>query len=928
MKKFIIILILVLFSITGNLFSQKDETNLVSDKHKYVTYQGWELIRSIHPEVTYTPMHNAMKNPSNGNYGDYYSAEYDGTGPWEKGTILTGSYREDKEDPVYCYCGTLDCDLTRPHFWNADVGDVNRGYSSDSYIWQGANEKMKAYWTSNIPGYDGKGLSIGPIRKGDLDYSVSIRYNNLAQVYQDPWFVVVDYERPYTRCGETGWGGINGSIPLVQYLTLWCGKTEQEAFIIIRKIVWEIVGRMCHLIQDMGVPAHVHDDPHPSLIDADYYEYDYLNVQGHYLDKTYADAITQGAFYNEEPIININNLQNPIRTITYLANQLSDRFPSDNGDADISFTQNSNTDDATFIYNQLHPKYEFLSQIPTQHFGNNPPYGLMELILNQNYVYSIRATAGFLWYVYNQFGIISTPPPIISSISQSPAPLTLGNSTTFTCNLTAGSGPSTYSWSMTNTTDYNITYTPPAPTSNHFTIYWNPTDISSKVKVPDKSIKISCTASNDFGNSTKIVKAYYYANSIGGCPWLVVTDQDTNFHFDNNLLNKSQLPENQGSFITDKYILKTKPGIFDNKIKLDIVETSIDSTIINNIKLYAVTHPIGTKLGILSNNTIVMYDSATVKENTNASLFDPENNYTNITNNIHFHNHDKINNNTTGDSLYHIYAEYLRNTISNPGIITYMERDLTRVPINPWVKDSYSGNLFINTSTGTSQIPFMRRENLDDVIIPVNPGGRQGSVDSIHIAWDKSFKIQYAAIASLSYSGFTIIEWPLVTAFHTNDGDVLQNLLYLDSGYTYVSPNAYLNLEFSPPANKGPSNDIKEYIIEINGQVIFLGSNKMKTNKVTKPDRNTIPDQYSLSQNYPNPFNPVTKINFAIPKQGFVTLKIYDVLGREVRTLVNEVKSAGQFLVDFNASEFSSGVYFYRLESEGFSDIKRMMLIK
>jgi len=94
------------------------------------------------------------------------------------------------------------------------------------------------------------------------------------------------------------------------------------------------------------------------------------------------------------------------------------------------------------------------------------------------------------------------------------------------------------------------------------------------------------------------------------------------------------------------------------------------------------------------------------------------------------------------------------------------------------------------------------------------------------------------------------------------------------------------------------------------------------------PIGSELPKVYSLSQNYPNPFNPVTKINFALPKQGLVTLKIYDVLGREVRTLVNEVKSVGTYSVDFNASEFSSGVYFYKLESEGFSDIKRMMLIK
>ena len=94
------------------------------------------------------------------------------------------------------------------------------------------------------------------------------------------------------------------------------------------------------------------------------------------------------------------------------------------------------------------------------------------------------------------------------------------------------------------------------------------------------------------------------------------------------------------------------------------------------------------------------------------------------------------------------------------------------------------------------------------------------------------------------------------------------------------------------------------------------------------PTGSELPKVYSLSQNYPNPFNPVTKINFALPKNGLVTLKIYDVLGREVRALVNEVKSAGQYSVDFNASEFSSGVYFYKLEADGFSDIKRMMLIK
>ncbi len=88
------------------------------------------------------------------------------------------------------------------------------------------------------------------------------------------------------------------------------------------------------------------------------------------------------------------------------------------------------------------------------------------------------------------------------------------------------------------------------------------------------------------------------------------------------------------------------------------------------------------------------------------------------------------------------------------------------------------------------------------------------------------------------------------------------------------------------------------------------------------------PSVYSLSQNYPNPFNPVTKINYSIPKQGLVMLKVFDILGREVKTLVNDIKTVGSYSVDFNGSELSSGVYFYRLQSAEFTDIKRMLLIK
>ncbi|HEX2786330.1 MAG TPA: kelch repeat-containing protein [Ignavibacteria bacterium] len=101
------------------------------------------------------------------------------------------------------------------------------------------------------------------------------------------------------------------------------------------------------------------------------------------------------------------------------------------------------------------------------------------------------------------------------------------------------------------------------------------------------------------------------------------------------------------------------------------------------------------------------------------------------------------------------------------------------------------------------------------------------------------------------------------------------------------------------------------------------------TTPLTNTETNvSVLNDYSLSQNYPNPFNPTTKINFSIPKSGLTTLKVYDILGKEVATLVNGFQNAGNFVVEFDASRLASGAYFYRLEVNGFVNTKKMLLIK
>jgi hypothetical protein len=95
-----------------------------------------------------------------------------------------------------------------------------------------------------------------------------------------------------------------------------------------------------------------------------------------------------------------------------------------------------------------------------------------------------------------------------------------------------------------------------------------------------------------------------------------------------------------------------------------------------------------------------------------------------------------------------------------------------------------------------------------------------------------------------------------------------------------------------------------------------------------KQIESTVSDKSFLFQNFPNPFNPSTNINFALQKSGLVTLKVYDILGNEVRTLVNIVMNTGTYSVGFSGSGLPGGVYFYKLESNGITDLKKMVLVK
>jgi hypothetical protein len=107
---------------------------------------------------------------------------------------------------------------------------------------------------------------------------------------------------------------------------------------------------------------------------------------------------------------------------------------------------------------------------------------------------------------------------------------------------------------------------------------------------------------------------------------------------------------------------------------------------------------------------------------------------------------------------------------------------------------------------------------------------------------------------------------------------------------------------------------------------IYIYSYKKFT--VVKDYKGNIPNNFILSQNFPNPFNPATTISYSIPQMGFVTIKVFDVLGNEIATLVNEQKAVGDYKINFNANKYASGVYFYQLKTHNIVLTKKMVLLR
>ncbi|MDI6804763.1 MAG: T9SS type A sorting domain-containing protein, partial [Bacteroidota bacterium] len=163
------------------------------------------------------------------------------------------------------------------------------------------------------------------------------------------------------------------------------------------------------------------------------------------------------------------------------------------------------------------------------------------------------------------------------------------------------------------------------------------------------------------------------------------------------------------------------------------------------------------------------------------------------------------------------------------------------------------------------------------------------------------------------------------------NGDVTSLLQNSDGNIVELNPQEWVDLIFTaPPLSEGMK---RTFIFVSRGRYERVPEEKQETQTLIMKsgmDETTKSEKlkYELYENRPNPFNPITKIKYSIPEPAYVSLKIYDVLGREISVIVNDWKEVGTHEVEWNAQSFSSGVYFYKLQAGAFTSVKKMLLAK
>ncbi len=566
------------------------------------------------------------------------------------------------------------------------------------------------------------------------------------------------------------------------------------------------------------------------------------------------------------------------------------------------------------IFRQNGSNWDLVSTIP---FGSN------------NYILHTSQTWGnYKLTSYNSSGEASIPffvnlpfiSPSVSSFTQSPNPLYRGNSGSVTCNLSQGNGNLNFTWSIVSgNTGFSISNV----NSQSVSIHYSNTDaiektISKNISTPNEipvegptGAVLKCKVWNTAGVDSANV-FINLATTAHGCPFVYTWNGET-WVEDNNILPQSQDPDLLGQDVTDFYQLYTKPILDEGKYYLAVGEFEEEISYLDQLKLLIVDHPQETFITADDEGEIIQFTKPAYFANAQLDSIDV---YKKLV------------------GLGSIKAEVSIDdtlSLSFEDVSVGTEKWLLLIgqqqPIN---KDKIAGSIL---GGGKENTAFRLRKNptYQWVLVPdVNSSSLQ-----VDIAFKSEAEIDYTELSHKLELPFTVYTPQLLYAEHSTYGDVTSLLNQIDEQYSVLNTDEMITLEYSaPPINEGMERTI---ILVSRGRYERLENNMLAKGKSQTENKNqnlsstenpSFVYEYGLSQNYSNPFNPVTTISYQIKEQGLVQLIVYDLLGSEVATLVNQIKPEGEYSVNFDASNLPSGVYIYSLRANDFVQNSKMTLLK
>jgi len=949
MKKYLITLFCFVLCININAHEQHT--------HQYIAVQGYKLLSKT-LRINYPKMQN--------NLGAFESSS--GDRPWEVGTITAGAYREDLEDVVYDYGGIVGWvggATSITHFFDPDDGDLQTntfdiklaGIYARIGPYENAYQKMLKYinggWTINYIYGTTVGCpsaAFGTVQ-GDLILGIAFEYSDLVQFFTTGTILAKGHQ------------DLSGNWSYCTPSTVYFGEEFRE------KICWQILGRMCHLLQDMSVPAHVHRDAH-GLADDGIRHDSYERYFG------YDFGFDFYSVYNSfNGFINPIGKTNPVHFLMYTTAQMSDHFGSNGpyeGDGNNTLGGNGNSDEITY-----------LNSLNISSFGNpvslTNPLSDSEIlnIRSKMMPQAIRTTAGLLYWFATQVGLSSIPISTQGYLTQNE------------------------NWMIDNTLTGNV-YVPSGTT---LTI-----ENSAIINLNNYSIISSGgTISLSSGATINGLKAKTTGSALKGICGKLQDAIDVADAYDD--IEVSDVTINENISIVDK----TNINLHDVDLNGNISMTNSDYMVLqdntcNNIYISNCDYPWIWRVvveGSGSGNGVSMYNVGFLSPYGNSSIsvdnfengmyaiastFGMESNYYSMFTNVENGVVGYANANLTLNSVnlcdvsdYHLISSYGSYIYAN-GCYYYNGTPIVQETAGTveTVSNQSCGSLpKVSTSEENIMIAYSEdefgkinnklREFSERISSEMEEKGKFSA---------KDYKDEILDIADLYKQYVTNTESKcrgaaLTTAVHcykaVEDYESMKDFLeelkddaeiggyaerYLIDYYRSKKEfeNAIKTADELLSKGDGESDNIVLYskglvlahdmnepeqasicfstIIEndadkglkalAENQLGILGYEVDKSVTISgKTESNGIE-----LDNYPNPFNPSTTISYTLPEAGAVQIKIYDILGREVAKLVDEQKSAGKYTVQWNGSNYASGIYFYSVTFGGQRLYKKMLMIK